>query len=142
MVIEWKIIGANLHKIIEKVVSAEDFVRLRKVSGLTPRSLLAAKKALPNSLYGVHMTLNNEVIGMARVVGDGALNFDIVDVAVDPKHQGQGYGTMLMEYVMSYIDQSAMPTAYITLMADVPELYLKFGFKLSRPKSEGMYIVK
>ncbi|TPH17295.1 GNAT family N-acetyltransferase [Litorilituus lipolyticus] len=131
-----------MQQIIERVTPAEDFVRLRKVTGLTPRSLLAAQKALPNSLYGVHIILNNEVIGMARVVGDGALNFDIVDVAVDPTYQGLGYGAMLMEYVMKYLDKTAMPTAYITLMADVPELYLKFGFKYSRPESEGMYMVK
>ncbi len=26
---------------------------------------------------------------MGRIVGDGAINFDIVDVAVDPAHQGK-----------------------------------------------------
>lgn len=134
--------GAILHQIIEQVPGAEDFVRLRKITGLTPRSLAAAKKALPNSLYGVHIVIEGHTIGMARVVGDGALNFDIVDVAVDPKYQGQGLGRVLMQHIMSYLDKAAMPTAYITLMADVPELYQKFGFKFSSPESEGMYIVK
>ncbi len=131
-----------MYQIIERVPTPEDFVRLREISGLTPRSLVAAKKALPYSLYGVQIIIDNETIGMARVVGDGALNFDIVDVAVDPKHQGKGYGLILMQKVMDYLDREAMPTAYITLMADVPELYLKFGFKFSSPESEGMYMVK
>ncbi len=134
--------GTTLHQIIEKSPSAEDFVRLRKVTGLTPRNLASAKKALPNSLYGVHIIIENQTVGMARVVGDGALNFDIVDVAVDPVHQGKGFGLLLMQNVMNYLDKNAMPTAYITLMADVPELYLKFGFKFSRPESEGMYMIK
>ncbi|VTN11561.1 Uncharacterised protein [Raoultella terrigena] len=30
---------------------------------------------------------------------------------------------------------------YVSLVADVPELYQKFGFKLVRPESEGMALV-
>ena len=75
-------------------------------------------------------------------MGDGALNFEIVDVAVEPAFQGQGLGQLIMENIMAYLDRSAPATAYITLMADVPALYEKFGFKLSRPRSEGMYIIR
>jgi len=78
---------------------------------------------------------------MGRVVGDGALNFEVVDIAVDPMHQGKGFGRIIMETIMIYIEREAFAGSYITLMADVPALYEKFGFKLSRPQSEGMYIV-
>lgn len=131
-----------MYQIVEEVPSAEDFVYLRNITGLTPRKLAAVKKALPNSLYGVHIVINAKTIAMARVVGDGALNFDVVDVAVKPEFQGKGYGDILMQHVMSYLDRTAMPSAYITLMADVPALYLKYGFQFSRPASEGMYINK
>jgi len=47
-----------------------------------------------------------------------------------------------MQSIMNYLESEAPTGAYITLMADVPELYEKFGFKLSRPKSEGMYKIK
>ena len=79
---------------------------------------------------------------MGRVVGDGALNFEVVDVAVDPSHQGNGLGRLVMNYIMAYLEREAPSGAYITLMADVPELYKKFGFQLSRPDSEGMYLIK
>ncbi|MEZ9822028.1 GNAT family N-acetyltransferase [Shewanella sp. 10N.286.45.A1] len=130
------------YTLIEQVPSAEDFVRLRIISGLTPRPLAAAKQALPNSLYGVQICIAEQTIAMGRVVGDGALNFDIVDVAVDPVYQGQGFGRLIMQSIMDYLDKTAFKGAYITLMADVPALYTKFGFKLSRPASEGMYIIK
>jgi len=42
------------------------------------------------------------VIGMARVVGDGAMFFYIQDVVVTPAHQGRGVGTLLLERVMGY----------------------------------------
>lgn len=131
-----------LYQIIEEVASVEDFLRLRKVTGLSERSYEAAKKGLPQSLYGVQIKVNNLTVGMARIVGDGALNFEIVDVAVAPEFQGNGYGRLLMQKIMCYLDREALKGSYITLMADVPELYEKFGFRLSRPESEGMFIVK
>ena len=130
-----------MYQTLEQVASVDDFIRLRDISGLSPRSRDAAKVGLPNSLYGVQITFNDEVVGMGRVVGDGALNFEVVDVAVDPAHQGKGLGRMIMQNIMDYLDKTAQKNAYITLMADVPALYEKFGFKLSRPHSEGMYIV-
>ncbi|QFT54099.1 hypothetical protein FIU95_05920 [Microbulbifer sp. THAF38] len=47
-----------------------------------------------------------------------------------------------MEHIMSYLDREALPSAYITIMADVPELYKKFGFELSSPNTEGMHLIK
>ncbi|BAJ04224.1 GNAT family N-acetyltransferase [Shewanella violacea] len=137
---------ANL-SVVQKVAPVDDFIRLRLISGLTPRPRDAVVKGLPRSLFGVHISLNDEsakykVIAMGRVVGDGALNFEIVDIAVDPDYQGQGLGREIMQQIMNYLDREAPTGAYITLMADVPALYQKFGFKLSRPVSEGMYIVK
>lgn len=131
-----------MYTIIEKVASTEDFLKLREITGLTPRSREAAEKGLPNSLYGIHIKRQSETVAMGRVVGDGALNFEIVDVAVDPKFQGVGLGRQIMEHIMAYLDREALPSAYITLMADVPELYKKFGFELSRPDTEGMYLIK
>jgi ribosomal protein S18 acetylase RimI-like enzyme len=126
-------------KVIKKVPSVEDFLRLRIISGLTPRPAKAVKKALPNSLFGVHLIIDDKTVGMGRVVGDGALNFEIVDVAVDPQYQGQGLGRLVMQNIMRYLDANAPEGAYITLLADVPELYTKFGFVLSRPECEGMH---
>lgn len=131
-----------MHTIVEEVASVDDFLRLREVAGLSARSREAAEKGLPGSLYGVQVMRDTRTIGMGRVVGDGALNFEIVDVAVEPAFQGQGLGQLIMENIMAYLDRSAPATAYITLMADVPALYEKFGFKLSRPRSEGMYIIR
>ncbi|WP_223669875.1 GNAT family N-acetyltransferase [Kangiella shandongensis] len=131
-----------MYNTIEQVAPIDDFMRLREVSGLTPRPRAAAEKGLPHSLYGVHIIVDDKAIAMGRVVGDGGLNFDVVDVAVDPDHQGKGLGRQVMQYIMAYLDREAPSGAYITLMADVPELYLKFGFKFGSPETEGMYIVK
>ena len=46
-----------------------------------------------------------------------------------------------MEKIMSWLEQNAFKGSYVSLVADVPELYTKFGFEMVRPASEGMAIV-
>lgn len=41
---------------------------------------------------------------MGRVVGDGVLNLEIVDVAVDPAHPGKGLGRKVMEHIVAWLD--------------------------------------
>jgi len=126
---------------VNTVPPAKDFCRLRVISGLTPRPLDAVERALPGSCYGVHIEQAGLIVGMGRVIGDGALNFEIVDVAVDPEHQGKGLGRKIMQNLMCWFENNVSPGAYITLAADVPGLYEKFGFKNVRPASEGMALL-
>lgn len=42
-----------------------------------------------------------------------------------------------MEKLVAWLDANAFDGAYVTLVADVPELYAKFGFESVRPESEG-----
>lgn len=126
---------------LEQLPSTEDFLHIREVR-LSEKAIEAVRKGLPNSLYSVIAVSSGMTIGMGRIVGDGGLNFEIVDIAVLPKHQGKGIGKRIMEYIMAYLDENAPASAYISLMADVPAFYEKFGFILSRPSTEGMYQVK
>ncbi|WP_052284588.1 GNAT family N-acetyltransferase [Kluyvera genomosp. 1] len=126
------------YTLIETVPNAEDFCRLRQISGLSPRPLAAAKIGLPRSCYGVHILWQGIPVGMGRIVGDGALNFEIVDIAVDPAHQGKGLGRKVMEALIHWLNANAFKGSYVSLVADVPELYAKFGFESVRPESEGM----
>lgn len=111
------------YTVIEKVPSAEAFCHLRVAAGMSPRPLEGARAGLPHSCYGVHILWQETPIAMGRIVGDGAINFDIVDVAVDPAHQGKGLGRLVMEKLVAWLDANAFDGAYVTLVADVPELY-------------------
>lgn len=127
---------------VERIPEVKDYLRLRSVAGMSPRSETAAAKGLPNSLFAVVVLDGETAIGMGRVVGDGGLNFEIVDIAVDPSYQGQGWGRKIMEAIMAYLDREAPQGCYISLIADVPEFYEKFGFKRCAPEAEGMFIRK
>jgi ribosomal protein S18 acetylase RimI-like enzyme len=117
-----------------------DYLRLREVTGLSPFSGSAAEAGLKGTYYGVTVIFNDTVVGMGRIVGDGGLFFQIVDIAVDPKHQRRGLGVSIMSKLMDYLQTHAPESAYLSLLADVPanKLYEKFGFKETAPKSVAM----
>ncbi|PCE67065.1 GNAT family N-acetyltransferase [Salinivibrio sp. YCSC6] len=125
-------------KFEEKLPSPKEFCDMRVKAGLSPKSLKAATIALPNSLYGISVRNGDDLIAMGRVVGDGACNFEVVDVAVDPSYQGRGFGRKVMEYIDSYLSSVALDGSYVSMIADEPVFYEKLGYKLVSPSSEGM----
>jgi len=117
-----------------------DYLRLRDIAGLSPFTSSAAEAGLAGTYFGVSIVFETSVIGMGRIVGDGGLFFQIVDIAVDPDYQGRGLGFSVMSALMEHLKEHAPPGAYVSLLADVPanRLYEKFGFTATAPKSIGM----
>ena len=118
----------------------EEYRTLRAAAGLTPRSSEAAIAGLPNTVVGVVIrTGDGRAVAMARVVGDG-LNYEIVDVAVEPAHQGRGLGKRVMAALMERLRTIAPAEAYVSLIADgeAHRLYAQYGFRPTAPASIGM----
>lgn len=92
--------------------------------------------ALENTLFSVVIYDNQEPIGIGRVVGDGKIAFFIKDVVVHPQYQNKSIGTMLMNTMLSYIDEVACDQAYIGLMSTKGKepFYKSFGF-IERPNN-------
>ena len=122
------------------VPSVEDYCRLRVSAGLSPKSPEAAAVGLPNTLFGVVIVEDDRVIGMGRVIGDGGLFYQLVDIAVEPAHQRRGLGKAIVGKLLEYLQQSAPDGAHVSLIADGPaqHLYSRFGFKPTAPDSIGM----
>lgn len=131
------------YSIIPSVPSPEVFCMLRKESGMSTRTVEAATKALPRTVYAVTVknNLDNSTVGMGRLVGDGSLCLTVSDVCVLPAHQRKGVGNLIMEALMDYIKKTTTRDCYINLMADGDARYLyeKHGFVSGLPESLGMY---
>ena len=114
----------------ERLPSPMDFMRMREAVGWRNPPGEAVVRGLEGSLYGVVARVNGNDVGMARVVGDGAITFYIQDVVVVPDYQGQGIGDGLMKRVMKYIESHASENAVIGLMSAVgkEEFYIRYGF--------------
>ena len=126
-------------EITESTPLAAEYVYLRERAGLSGKSIAAAEIGLPNSLYAVAVRNHGELIGMGRVIGDGACFFEVVDIAVDPDYQGRGLGRAIMSKIDSFLEQAALEGSYVSMIADEPGFYEKLGYKLTAPESQGMF---
>lgn len=130
-------------EILHSAPSPEEYNVLRIKAGLSPKNISGAKIALQNSTFVVTLrnTSDKQLIGMGRIIGDGGCFFQIVDIAVDPIYQGKGLGKLIMAEIINYLDENAPKDSYVSLIADIPadNLYKKYGFDYTYPKSVGMY---
>jgi ribosomal protein S18 acetylase RimI-like enzyme len=128
------------YDIVAHVPGTDDYRRLRLVAGLSPKSLEAAKAGLPNTWFGVTVLHDGKTVGMGRIIGDGGTAFQIVDIAIEPAHQGKGLGKAVMVALMDHLHTNAPEGAYISLIADgdARHLYAQYGFEPVMPASIGM----
>ena len=130
----------NAYGLVERTPSVEDYNRLRVAAGLNRRDPVAAEAGLPNTLFGVCVESGGRVVGIGRIIGDGGLFFQVVDVAVVPEHQGEGLGAMVMDALLSWLRDNASPNAYVQLVAEegTTGFYERYGFKVRTPESSGI----
>jgi GNAT superfamily N-acetyltransferase len=69
---------------------------------------------------------------MGRLVGDGAMYWYLQDIIVQPEYQGQGIGRMIVNRLLEYIKENAMPGTKIeiglTAVKGKEPFYEIFGF--------------
>jgi GNAT superfamily N-acetyltransferase len=120
----------------------DEYRHLRVAAGLSPKSAEAAARGLPNTLHGVTIREDGILVAMGRIVGDGGCFFQLVDIAVDPRVQGQGLGKRIVAALTEHLRQTAPEGAYISLIADgdARHLYAQFGFAPTAPASIGMVL--
>src|SRR6476469_1306324 len=90
-------------EIVERFPGVDDYRRLRALAGMSPRTRQAAERGLPNTLYGVSLLRDGEVVGMGRIIGDGGCFYTVVDIAVAPDYQGQGHGRRIMDALDAWL---------------------------------------
>lgn len=122
-----------------QIPSPQEYCDLRKIAGLSPKTIEAAEVSLPRSLYAITIRDGEKLIGMGRVIGDLGCHVQICDIAVLPEYQGQKLGNLIMENIMSFVRTEVHRCAFVNLFADVGFLYQKFGF-VNSVKSQGMYL--
>ena len=135
---------SNPYRVIERAPTVEEYNRVREAAGLSGKDEEAARQGLAHSLYAVCITHEETAVGIGRVIGDGGLFYDVVDIAVVAEHQKRGVGAMIMDALMRYVDAHARPTSLVCLMANkgVAPFYERYGFTAREPDMPGMVIRK
>jgi GNAT superfamily N-acetyltransferase len=131
------------YQLVERVPTVEEFCALRVRSGLSAKTVEAAARGLPNTVYAVVIEHAGEAIGMGRVIGDRGTAFQVTDIAVLGEYRGKGLGKRIVKALVDWLEANAPKSAYVSLIADGPakDLYAQFGFRETAPESVGMSMV-
>jgi GNAT superfamily N-acetyltransferase len=114
-------------------LSADDFIRLFDSAGWGKPDRELVATSLKNSYVTFAVKNGDEVIAMARLIGDGGMAFFLKDLIVAPGYQGKGIGKSLLAYIEDYIRSRLKEGwwCYFQLMSakNKDEFYLKCGYK-------------
>ena len=69
------------NRLAKLVPSIGDYNRVTVAAGLSEKSVEAARLGLANTVFGVCAENRGKAVGIGRVVGDGGLFFEVVDIA-------------------------------------------------------------
>lgn len=130
----------NVH-VTEEFPQNQEYMDLKAAAGLPEVEISAIATALNRSVLSLLARDDNDrLIGMGRVVGDGAFNFQLVDIMVAASHLDQGVEEMIVSELLSRLKKIAPSGAEVTVITDVPgiKLYQHAGFKLLYPDRYGM----
>lgn len=91
--------------LIKNDISEAEYLYLREKVGWVKLSEKQTLSAIKNSLYIVKAVDDDgNIIGMGRIVGDGAVICYIQDLVVIPEAQGQGVGSLIINELIAYVD--------------------------------------
>ena len=120
-------------KILENVLTAADFIKLYESAGWGKKCEDIVQVSLENSYVTFAVIEEENVIGMARLLGDGGMAFYLKDFVILPEFQGKGIGKELLDYVQNYIRNQLKDgwQTKLELMSakGKEEFYKKFGFE-------------
>lgn len=105
----------------KEIVPPGIYQSLRIQCGLSPKSDDAVERGLRNSICCVRLVVEDDVVGMGRLIGDGGCFCQVVDVCVLPKFQGRGLGKIIIQNLLDFVRNELPAFCYISLIADGKE---------------------
>ena len=129
----YPILKTNTLNVKIKTLYPELFLELYRSVGWEAPDLDQITTALEHS-YATFCAYDGDwAVGMARLLGDGAMSFYIKDFAVRPEYQGNGVGRLLMNAMEEYI-RSQLPNGWAVSLELISSkgrepFYERFGFE-------------
>ena len=118
--------------LVDNQLSPVDFIRLKVETGFWERPVEQVKVALDNGLFNVTAVCDGKVVGMGRLVGDGAMYWYLQEIIVLPEYQGCGIGKSIVNRLLKYIKDNSIPGTNVsiglTAVKGKEPFYEKLGF--------------
>ena len=125
----------------ENELTAQQYCDLWTAVGFPAPTPEQAERALANTLYAVSVEIDGGIVGMGRLVGDGAVVVYLQEVFVHPSYQGQGVGSAVVRALLDYIKRTKprQGSVMVGLLAAKgrESFYHRFGFHSRPNETEG-----
>ena len=129
---------------IDYSFSINEFLEMVESVGWKTYSKLQVEKALKNTMYMVKATVDGNLAGIGRVVGDHSIVCILTDICVKPEFQGHGIGLRITNELKKLIEinvsEGEKMQIELTPTAGNEAFYEKAGFKYKPDKITGMYL--
>jgi GNAT superfamily N-acetyltransferase len=116
----------------ENYITSDDYLLFERRMGDPQTSIEQAERSIARQLYSVAAVKSDEIVGIARLVGDAAIFWCVVDVWVLPEYQGQGIGRNMVNMLIQHVKDNSFPdtlvTVYLMCAKDKEGFYEKLGF--------------
>jgi GNAT superfamily N-acetyltransferase len=118
-----------MYRIDEAVPGVDDYQRLRASVGWGSPGREACATALAATAFAVVARRGEEVVGMARLVGDTTMYLLVVDVVVHPGHQGAGLGRRMVRTLVGRSTAEGVRSLLLVAGEEVVPFYEALDFR-------------
>lgn len=129
---------------LDHLITIDEFLEMVESVGWNTYSKEQIEKALKNTMYMVKATVEGQLAGIGRVVGDYSIVCMLSDICVKPEFQGLGIGLKIVNELKRLIELNVKEGEKIqielTPTAGNEPFYEKAGFKYKPEKITGMYL--
>lgn len=116
----------------ENTLTAEEYLAIERQMGDPMTTKEQAERAIANQLFAVTAVKDGQIVGIARLLGDGAIYWYINDVWVLPEYQGKGIGRHMVNRLVEYVKETGLPGTSVSLCLMCAKgkegFYEKLGF--------------
>lgn len=120
----------------ENTITVTEYLNIRAQVGWKELKKEQAARALENSIHIVGAYDGDKLVGMGRIVGDGAVICYVQDLIVAPDSQHKGIGSMILNALVQYVESLRIEESQMMLCLMCAKgretFYEKHGF-FARP---------
>jgi len=137
--------AASAFTLRDRPPTPEEFGELIEAVGWTRfTNLEALPAAIAGSLFWVVAEQAGRVVGMGRLVGDGARFVYVQDLMVRPGFQRRGIGSAILDRLLDYVSRHTPRKVHVHLFTDerTAGFYRRYGFEGPETSFYGMSVKK
>jgi len=105
-------------------------------------NLRRLKKIIKGSFLFFVVLLNNDVIGIARIISDGINDAYIQDFTILKEFRNQGIGTKFLRFILEKLKNKGFKWIGLISQKRAVSLYKRAGFKVHPNKTVMIYEIK